>query len=62
MLKITITVFVLYAGKIGASKTARLIQLKRKTRQNVKELHMEKQTNSKRHVLTFVIEFVCFRL
>ena len=36
LLKMTITMFVLYGGKIGAFvKTARLIQFKRTARQNV---------------------------
>ena len=74
LLKITITVFVLYAGKIGASKTARLIQLKGTTRQNVQERHMKKQTNKqtnkqldkrkerhmKKETGTWQTLFVCF--
>ena len=35
LLKMTITMFVFYVGKIGALKTACSIQLKKITRQNV---------------------------
>ena len=52
MLKMTIPMFVLYSGKIGAFvKTACLIQLKRAARQNEKKMHTKKQTNKQTNIV-----------